>query len=68
MIRTHIATLGFIAFTGFAHAQDATFSVRQLTPETALKLEQATLDSCRKEGFQGAVAVTDRAGIAQVLI
>lgn len=68
MIRTQLAALGFIALTGFAHAQDATFSVKQLTPETALKLAQATLDACRKEGFQVAVAVTDRAGVAQALI
>jgi uncharacterized protein GlcG (DUF336 family) len=51
-----------------ATAQEATFSVKQLTPETALKLAQATLNACRKEGFQVAVAVTDRSGIAQVLL
>ncbi|QQS14498.1 MAG: heme-binding protein [Rhodospirillales bacterium] len=49
-------------------AQEATYAVRQLTPETALKLARATLEACRKEGFQVAVAVTDRAGVAQVLL
>jgi uncharacterized protein GlcG (DUF336 family) len=49
-------------------AQEATFTIKQLTPETALKLAQATLEACRKEGFQVAVAVTDRSGIAQVLL
>lgn len=53
---------------GAAQAQDATFTVRQLTPETALKLARATLEACRKEGFQVAVAVTDRAGVTQVLL
>jgi uncharacterized protein GlcG (DUF336 family) len=51
-----------------AVAQDAIFTTKQLTPETALKLALATLEACRKEGFQIAVAVTDRAGIAQVMV
>lgn len=53
---------------GTAQAQDATFTLRQLTPEIALKLARATLEACRKEGFQVAVAVVDRAGITQVLL
>lgn len=59
-------TLGMLFSS--ASAQDATFSVRQLTPETALKLARAALDACRKEGFQVAVAVTDRSGVAQVVL
>lgn len=51
-----------------ALAQDATFSIKVLTPEVALKLARATLDACRKEGFQVSVAVTDRFGITQVLL
>jgi uncharacterized protein GlcG (DUF336 family) len=39
-----------------------------LTPETALTAARAALDACRKQGFQVAVAVTDRAGITQVLL
>ena len=57
-----------VAGAASAAGQEATFSVKQLTPETALKLAQATLEACRKEGFQVAVAVTDRSGIAQVLL
>ena len=49
-------------------AQDATFATRSLTPETALVAARAALESCRKQGFQVAVAVTDRAGITQVLL
>lgn len=49
-------------------AQDATFATRSLTPETALLAARAALESCRKQGFQVAVAVTDRAGITQVLL
>jgi len=51
-----------------AAAQDATFASRSLTPETALVAARAALESCRKQGFQVAVAVTDRAGITQVLL
>lgn len=51
-----------------ALAQEATFSIKVLTPEVALKLARATLEACRKEGFQVSVAVTDRFGIAQVLL
>lgn len=51
-----------------AMAQEATFTVRSLTPETALTAARAALESCRKQGFQIAVAVTDRAGITQVLL
>ena len=57
-----------IAGVASAAAQEVTFSIKQLTPETALKLAQATLEACRKEGFQVAVAVTDRSGVAQVLL
>ena len=49
-------------------AQDGTFQSRSLTPETALTAARAALDACRKQGFQVAVAVTDRAGITQVLL
>jgi len=49
-------------------AQDATYSVRLMTPETALKAAQAALKSCRDSGYQVAVAVVDRGGVAQVLL
>jgi uncharacterized protein GlcG (DUF336 family) len=49
-------------------AQDATYVVKQLTPETAIKAAQAALGACRKQGFQVAVAVVDRAGIPQALL
>jgi uncharacterized protein GlcG (DUF336 family) len=61
------AVLLFLAATQAA-AQSATFTVKQLTPETALKAAQAALDTCRKNGHQVAVAVVDRAGLTQVLL
>ena len=46
----------------------ATFTVKSLTPETALKAAQAALKKCRGDGFQVAVAVVDRAGVSQVML
>jgi uncharacterized protein GlcG (DUF336 family) len=51
-----------------ALAEDALISFRVLTPETALDLAQATLDACRKQGYQVAVAVVDRSGTPQVML
>jgi len=56
------------AFSSAAGAADGTFSVRVLTPETALKAAQAALASCRSRGFQATVAVVDRMGVLQVLL
>jgi uncharacterized protein GlcG (DUF336 family) len=57
-----------LALSGAAHAQDATFNVRLLAPETALKAAQAALARCRAGGFQVAVAVVDRMGVTQVML
>ncbi len=57
-----------LALAGAASAQDAVFQTRSLTPEAALKAAQAALESCRKQGYQVAVAVTDRSGLLQVLL
>jgi uncharacterized protein GlcG (DUF336 family) len=63
-----VAALLIVCVAVPAAAQDATFTVKQMTPETALKAAQAALSSCRKQGFQIAVAVVDRAGVAQVVL
>jgi uncharacterized protein GlcG (DUF336 family) len=49
-------------------AEQATFTIRQLTPETALKAAQAAMAVCRKNGHQVTVAVVDRAGLTQVML
>ena len=59
-------TLGLCGAAAFA--QGATHSVRVLTPEAATKAAQAALASCRQQGYQVAVAVVDRFGIAQVML
>jgi uncharacterized protein GlcG (DUF336 family) len=51
-----------------AHAADATFSIKLLTPDTALKAAQAALKRCRDSGYQATVAVVDRMGVVQVLL
>ncbi len=51
-----------------AVAQQAIHTVKVLTPEAALKAARAALESCRDRGFQVAVAVTDRSGVAQVML
>ena len=47
--------------SGGAAAQDATYNIRALAPDTALK-------ACRDGGYQVAVAVVDRSGLAQVML
>ena len=51
-----------------AMAADATFAIKLLTPETALKAAQAALARCRANGYQVTVAITDRMGVVQVLL
>jgi len=55
--------------SGQVLAQDAaSYSTRNLTPETALKAAQAALKKCRDSGWQAAVAVVDRSGVVQVVL
>ena len=49
-------------------AAESTFTVRVLTPETALKAALAAQKSCRDRGFQATIAVVDRMGVVQVLL
>ena len=49
-------------------AEEATYSVRLMTAETALVAARAALERCRKDGFQIAVAVVDRYGLPQVVL
>lgn len=56
------------ALTIPARAQDATYTVRLLAPETALAAAQAAQKKCRDSGWQVAVAVVDRGGVTQVML
>jgi uncharacterized protein GlcG (DUF336 family) len=71
--RSNFLTSVFCASILFAAAsvsaaESPTYTVKMLTPETALKAAQAALAKCRKNDFQIAVAVVDRAGIVQVVL
>jgi uncharacterized protein GlcG (DUF336 family) len=63
-----LAAVLILGAAGSASAVDATFTVKVLTPETALKAAQAALARCRANGYQVAVAVTDRMGVVQVML
>jgi uncharacterized protein GlcG (DUF336 family) len=47
---------------------EAVFTTRNLTVETAMRAAQAALATCRKAGYQVAVAVVDRAGVPQAFL
>ncbi|MFZ5693707.1 MAG: GlcG/HbpS family heme-binding protein [Pseudomonadota bacterium] len=74
MVRTKFTL--FVAFIGCAlilagrpgSAQEALVTYKSLSPEIALDLARATLEDCRKRGFQVAVAVVDRFGQTQVML
>ena len=66
-MRRFLAAIALVWATA-AQAADATFAVRLLTPETALKAAAAALKRCRDSGYQVAVAVVDRMGVVQVLL
>ena len=76
MFRTHLPGFAICLGTALAGAlpqagaqtTQATFAVRFMAPETALKAAQAALASCRAQGFQVAVAVVDRGGLPQVVL
>lgn len=68
MTRVAGAALLCAGLSAWAHAQDATFSVRLMTLDTALQAARAALESCRKSGYQVAVAVVDRAGLPQAML
>ena len=65
--RLSCAVAALLAFTS-SLAQEGSFTSRSLTPETALAAASAALQSCRKQGYQVAVAVVDRSGLTQVLL
>ena len=57
-----------LPLTSSAADQAMTVSVKRLKMETALRIAQAAIAQCRKEGVQIAVTVVDRGGHAQVVL
>lgn len=65
-----IISVTFLAMiiSSSAQAADASYTIKLMTPETALKAGQAALKKCRDGSYQVAVAVVDRAGQTQVML
>ena len=54
--------------TATAEEQEGLTTFKSMKPALAIRLAQATLNACRKKGYQVAVAVVDRSGIVQVIL
>jgi len=73
-IRNFVSALAIYAFiyafmgSMQTRAQESLVTYKSLTPEIALDLARAALADCQKRGFQAAVAVVDRFGVAQVML
>lgn len=67
-VRRAVAAAAMLWLAPSAHAADALVTVRQLTPETALKAARTALEYCRGKGYSVGVAVVDRAGVTQVFL
>ena len=62
------AVLALALGAGSARSEEALVSFKVLSPAVALELAQATLEACRNQGYQVAVAVVDRFGTTQVIL
>jgi len=62
------AVFCFSAYPVFADDESMTVPIKRLKLETALRIAQAAIEQCRKEGVQIAVTVVDRGGHAQVVL
>ncbi|MGD8546816.1 MAG: heme-binding protein [Thiohalophilus sp.] len=51
-----------------AQAESVTIDIKRLKMQTALKIAEAAIEQCRKEGVQIAVTVVDRGGHEQVVL
>ncbi|HQR10277.1 MAG TPA: heme-binding protein [Casimicrobiaceae bacterium] len=63
-----LAAFALFGLVAPAFAQVGTFETKSITPETALIAAKAAMETCRKQGYQVAVAVVDRSGLTQVLL
>ena len=61
--------LVFLLFSSTSMAEESlTVTTKRLKMETALRIAQAAIKECRKQGVQVAVTVVDRSGHAQVVL
>jgi len=67
-ITVGIVLYAVLSAPGVGAEEKLTIPVKRLTLETSLRIAQAAIDACRKEGVQIAVTVVDRAGHPQVVL
>ena len=69
-IKKILATFIFVTLLpSVVNAEESmTLSIKRLKMETALRIAQAAIKQCRKEGVQIAVTVVDRGGHPQVVL
>ena len=67
-VRSGAAALALLAVCAASQSQQATYALRSITPEAALRAARSALAACAKNGHQVAVAVTDRGGHALVML
>ena len=63
-----LVVLALLAAAPATRADDALVTFKSMTPETALDLAKAALETCRARGYQVAVVVVDRFGQPQVVL
>lgn len=57
-----------VSTSAFSDDEKMTIPVKRLTLDASLRIAQAAIEQCRKEGVQVAVTVVDRSGHAQVVL
>lgn len=69
-MRRLVIAMSMLAATavGAGAEEEALFTLKVMTPETALRLARAALGDCREKGYQVSVAVVDRFGNLQVVL
>ncbi len=63
-----VVTFIIFSLPAYAQEQSMTVPIKRLTMESALRVAEAAIAQCRKEGVQIAVTVVDRGGHAQVVL
>lgn len=66
--RCLVLALALASCGAAAQQAAATYALRSLTPEAALRAAQAALQSCARSGYQVAVTVSDRTGTPLVML
>lgn len=68
-VKIFLVALVISVTASLAQAQEqALFTTKSLTPETALRAVNAAMQKCRADGYQVAVAVVDRMGNLQAML